>query len=83
MDRKREPRAVSPDLESRLALEGEAAKDARPLGPARELDPRAVQGDRFDATDSDVSYQPDLEDEPDAPKDILPDRVDRPQGSKG
>jgi hypothetical protein len=65
------------DLESPLALEEEATRDAKPLGPARELRSGAVEGDRFDDVDSDVSYQPDLEEEPDRPRDIIPDHVER------
>jgi hypothetical protein len=43
----------------------------------KDYKPDAVEGDRFDAEDSDVSQQPDLEDDPGHPDDILPDQVKR------
>jgi hypothetical protein len=41
-----------------------------------EIKPEAVEGDRFDENDTDVSQQPDLEDDPAHPEDILPDRIE-------
>jgi hypothetical protein len=44
--------------------------------PDSELEPRQVQGDRFDVNDDDLGSAPDLEDDPDAP-DLQPDHVER------
>jgi len=48
----------------------------------KDYKPDAVEGDRFDAEDSDVSQQPDLEDDPGHPDDILPDQVKRFAGAE-
>jgi hypothetical protein len=48
----------------------------------KDYKPDAVEGDRFDAEDSDVSQQPDLEDDPGHPDDILPDQVKRFAGTE-
>lgn len=41
----------------------------------KDYKPESVEGDRFDPDNNDVSQQPDLEDDPDHPEDILPDQV--------
>ena len=54
-----------------------ATRRARPSScRTPDLDPREVQGDRFDVDDDDLGMQPDLEPDPDAP-DLQPDRVER------
>jgi hypothetical protein len=47
----------------------------------KDYKPKAVEGDRFEPDEDDVSQQPDLEDDPDHPEDILPDQVRRFSGS--
>lgn len=43
----------------------------------KDYKPEAIEGDRFEPDTDDVSQQPDLEDDPDHPDDILPDQVKR------
>jgi hypothetical protein len=44
--------------------------------------PESIQGDRFDPNSEDVSQQPDLEDEPSHPEDILPDQIEAMPGAE-
>ena len=69
------------DVLGELPVDGEPDAEAQ-LMPDAELDPRAVQGDRFDVGDDDLGMAPDLEDEPDAP-DLQPDHVERFADSDG
>ena len=63
------------DVLGELPIDGDQAADTQ-LMTDSELDPREVQGDRFDVDDDDLGMAPDLEDEPDAP-DLQPDQVER------
>jgi len=58
-----------------LPIDAEQARDTQLMTDA-DLDPRQVQGDRFDVGDDDLGTAPDLEDDPDAP-DLQPDSVER------
>ncbi|HET9155476.1 MAG TPA: hypothetical protein VFN91_02335 [Myxococcaceae bacterium] len=69
------PGAHPVDVLGELAVDGEPDAEAQ-LMPDADLDPREVQGDRFDVGDDDLGMAPDLEDEPDAP-DLQPDQVER------
>lgn len=71
----RSPRVSQEDLPEDVLPLATPSPDSRPLMTAKELDPRSIQGDRFDAADDDVSYQPDLEQDPDSPADIFPDQI--------
>ena len=48
----------------------------------RDYKPDAIQGDRFDPNAEDVSQQPDLEDDPSHPEDILPDQIEAMPGAE-
>jgi len=63
------------DVLGDLPVDGEPVAEAQ-LMPDAELDPDAVEGDRFDVDDDDLGTQPDVEDEPDAP-DLRPDSIKR------
>jgi hypothetical protein len=69
------PGAHPVDVLDELPIDGEPISEAQ-LMPDAELDPRQVQGDRFDVNDDELGLAPDLEDDPDAP-DLQPDRVER------
>jgi hypothetical protein len=60
---------VLPDL----PVDGEPTSETQLMSDS-ELDPRAVEGDRFEVGDDGMA--PDLEDDPDAP-DLRPDHVER------
>ena len=63
------------DVLGDLPVDGEPVFEAQ-LMPDADLDPSAVEGDRFDVNDDDVGMQPDVEAEPDAP-DLRPDAIKR------
>jgi len=63
------------DVLGQLPIDGEPIHEAQLMSDA-ELDPRAVEGDRFDVGDDDLGVAPDLELDPDAP-DLRPDTVRR------
>jgi hypothetical protein len=63
------------DVLGQLPIDGEPIHETQLMSDA-ELDPRAVQGDRFEVGDDDLGVAPDLELEPDAP-DLRPDTVKR------
>jgi hypothetical protein len=69
------PGAHPVDVLDELPIDGDQTADTQ-LMPDAELDPREVQGDRFDVDDDDLGMAPDLEEEPDAP-DLRPDHVER------
>ncbi len=69
------PGAHPVDVLEELAIDGDQTAESQ-LMPDAELDPRQVQGDRFDVNDDELGMAPDLEDDPDAP-DLQPDRVER------
>ena len=63
------------DILPELPVDGESTSEKQLMSDA-ELDPREVEGDRFDVGDNDLGMAPDLEDDPDAP-DLRPDHVER------
>ena len=69
------PGAHPVDVLGELPIDGNPTSEEQ-LMPDSELEPRQVQGDRFDVNDDDLGTAPDLEDEPDAP-DLHPDHVER------
>ena len=69
------PGAHPVDVLGELPIDGDQTAESQ-LMPDAELDPRQVQGDRFDVNDDELGLAPDLEDDPDAP-DLQPDRVER------
>ena len=69
------PGAHPVDVLGELPVDGAQVAE-RQLMTDSDLNPREVQGDRFDVGDDDLGMAPDLEDEPDAP-DLQPDRVER------
>ena len=69
------PGAHPVDVLDGLPIDGEQVRDSQLMTDA-ELDPRAVQGDRFDVGNDDLGTAPDLEPDPDAP-DLRPDTVER------
>jgi hypothetical protein len=69
------PGAHPVDVLDRLPIDGDQVSDTQLMSDA-ELDPREVEGDRFDVGDDDLGMAPDLEEDPDAP-DLRPDRVER------
>ena len=69
------PGAHPVDVLGELPIDGEQTAETQ-LMPDADLDPREVQGDRFDVDDDDLGMAPDLEEEPDAP-DLQPDNVER------
>jgi hypothetical protein len=69
------PGAHPVDVLGELPVDGDPDAE-RQLMPDADLEPREVQGDRFDVDDDDLGMAPDLEDEPDAP-DLRPDHVER------
>lgn len=69
------PGAHPVDLLGELPIDGELTRESQLMTDA-DLDPREVQGDRFDVGDDDLGMQPDLEADPDAP-DLKPDTVRR------
>jgi hypothetical protein len=58
-----------------LPINGEQTSEKQLMSDA-ELDPREVEGDRFDVGNDDLGMAPDLEEDPDAP-DLQPDHVER------
>jgi hypothetical protein len=58
-----------------LPVDGEPTSETQLMSDA-ELNPREVEGDRFDVGDDDLGMAPDLEEDPDAP-DLQPDHVER------
>jgi hypothetical protein len=68
------PGAHPVDVLGELPIDGDQAAETQ-LMPDAELDPREVQGDRFDVNDDDLGMAPDLEEDPDAP-DLQPDHVE-------
>ena len=42
----------------------------------KDYKPDSIEGDRFDVNDDDLGHQPDLEDDPSHPEDILPDHLE-------
>ena len=73
------PGAHPVDVLGELPIDGDSMAEAQ-LMPDADLDPRQVQGDRFDVGDDDLGMAPDLEDDPDAP-DLQPDHVERLEAS--
>ena len=69
------PGAHPVDVLGELPIDGDQTAESQ-LMPDAELDPRQIQGDRFDVNDDELGMAPDLEDDPDAP-DLQPDRVER------
>lgn len=69
------PGAHPVDVLGELPIDGDQTAESQ-LMPDADLDPREVQGDRFDVDDDDLGMAPDLEQEPDAP-DLRPDSVER------
>ena len=69
------PGAHPVDVLGELPIDGEQPGEAQ-LMPDAELDPREVEGDRFDVGNDDLGTAPDLEADPDAP-DLRPDTVER------
>ena len=69
------PGAHPVDVLGELPIDGEQTAEMQ-LMPDADLDPREVQGDRFDVDDDDLGMAPDLEEEPDAP-DLQPDSIER------
>ena len=69
------PGAHPVDVLGELPIDGDPISEEQ-LMPDPELEPRQVQGDRFDVNDDDLGTAPDLEDDPDAP-DLQPDHVER------
>jgi hypothetical protein len=69
------PGAHPVDVLGELPVDGEPDAEAQ-LMPDADLEPREVQGDRFDVGDDDLGMAPDLEEEPDAP-DLQPDQIER------
>ncbi len=69
------PGAHPVDVLGELPIDGDQARDTQ-LMPDADLDPREVQGDRFDVGNDDLGMAPDLEQDPDAP-DLRPDSVER------
>jgi len=69
------PGAHPLDVLGELPIDGTPTSEEQ-LMPDSELEPRQVQGDRFDVNDDDLGTAPDLEDDPDAP-DLQPDHVER------
>ena len=63
-------------LLDQLPVDGEQAHEAQLMSDA-ELDPREVQGDRFDVNDDDLGMAPDLEPDPGDAPDLRPDTVER------
>jgi len=74
------PGAHPVDVLGDLPVDGEQVAEAQ-LMPDAELDPNAVEGDRFDVGDDDLGTQPDAETEPDAP-DLRPDAIKRFAGDR-
>jgi len=70
------PGAHPVDVLGELPVDGDPDAEAQ-LMPDAELNPRAVQGDRFDVDDDDLGMAPDLEDDPDGAPDLRPDHVER------
>ncbi len=64
------------DVLGDLPVDGEQTHEAQLMSDA-ELDPKNVEGDRFDVDDDDLGTAPDLEEEPDGAPDLQPDRVVR------
>ena len=69
------PGAHPVDVLGELPIDGDQVRDSQLMTDA-ELDPREVQGDRFDVGNDDLGTAPDLEPDPDAP-DLRPDTVER------
>ena len=69
------PGAHPVDVLGELPIDGHQTAETQ-LMPDADLDPREVQGDRFDVDDDDLGMAPDLEEEPEAP-DLQPDNVER------
>ena len=69
------PGAHPVDVLGELPIDGDQAHDSQLMSDA-DLDPRAVEGDRFDVGNDDLGMAPDLEQDPDAP-DLQPDTVER------
>ena len=70
------PGAHPVDVLGELPIDGEQTAEMQ-LMPDADLDPREVQGDRFDVDDDDLGMAPDLEDDPDDAPDLRPDSVER------
>jgi len=69
------PGAHLVDILPVLPVDGEPTSESQLMTDA-ELNPREVEGDRFDVGDDDLGMAPDLEEDPDAP-DLRPDHVER------
>jgi hypothetical protein len=69
------PGAHPVDVLLDLPIDGEQTSEKQLMSDA-ELDPREVEGDRFDVGNDDLGMAPDLEEDPDAP-DLQPDHVER------
>lgn len=69
------PGAHPVDVLGELPIDGDQMAESQ-LMPDADLNPREIQGDRFDVDDDDLGMAPDLEQEPDAP-DLRPDGVER------
>ncbi|HEY1906699.1 MAG TPA: hypothetical protein VGG91_11695 [Myxococcaceae bacterium] len=69
------PGAHPVDVLGELPIDGDPVAEEQLMTDA-DLDPREVEGDRFDVGDDDLGQAPDLEAEPGAP-DLEPDTVGR------
>lgn len=69
------PGAHPVDVLGELPIDGDPVGEEQLMTDA-DLDPREVEGDRFDVGDDDLGQAPDLEADPGAP-DLQPDRVER------
>lgn len=69
------PGAHPVDVLGELPIDGDTVGEEQLMTDA-DLDPREVEGDRFDVGDDDLGQAPDLEAEPGAP-DLEPDTVER------
>jgi len=69
------PGAHPADVLGELPIDGDQTREAQLMSDA-DLDPREVQGDRFEVGNDDLGVAPDLEADPDAP-DLQPDAIER------
>jgi hypothetical protein len=69
------PGAHPVDVLGELPIDGDPVGEEQLMTDA-DLDPREVEGDRFDVGDDDLGHAPDLEADPGAP-DLQPDTVER------
>jgi hypothetical protein len=69
------PGAHPVDVLGELPIDGDTVSEEQLMTDA-DLDPREVEGDRFDVGDDDLGQAPDLEADPGAP-DLQPETVER------